>query len=81
MVGDRWGRLVTFSPVMGKELGVNRLGTSLLEVDEVVVGGWVGVVDFQSSPGFNMTGFYGDLGWRHQTGIKVQDGRFWWFWR
>ena len=28
-----------------------------------------------------MTGFYGDLGWLHQTVIKPQDKRFWRFWR
>ena len=64
MDGGGWGGwrwMVTFPPVNG-ELGVNRLGTSRLEVG---VGGWSrwgGGVNFQSSPGFNMTGFYGDLG-------------------
>ena len=38
MDGYGWGWLGTVTPVTG-ELGVNRLGTSLLEVDEVGVGG------------------------------------------
>ena len=50
------------TPVNG-ELDVNRLGTSRLEVDEVVGVDEVGGVNFQLSSGFNMTGFYGDLGW------------------
>ena len=43
---------------------VNRLGTSPIKVD------WVGVVDFQLSSGFDMTGFYWDLGWVHQRRVK-----------
>ena len=45
LVGDRWGRLVTFPPMNG-ELGVNRLGTSLLDVDDVGVGGLGGCSRF-----------------------------------
>ena len=41
--------------------------------------GWVdgvGVVDSRMSSGFDMTGFYWDLGWVHQSVIKPQDTRF-----
>ena len=44
-------------------------------VEVVEVDGMDGVV-FQLSSGFHMTGFYWDLGWWHQTGIKVQEERF-----
>ncbi len=61
------------TPVNGEQ-GVNRLGTSRLEV--VGVDGMDGV-NFQLSSGFHMTGFYGDLGWLHQRQVKPQDKRFW----
>ena len=47
---------------------------------EVVLGGWsgwVGVVDSRMSSGFDMTGFYGEMGWRLGSGFKVQEKRFW----
>ena len=43
----------------------------------MVVGGWVGVVDFQSSPGFNMTGFYGEMVYWVHSRVFVQEERFW----
>ena len=58
---EKLGWLESVTPVNG-ELDVNRLGTSRLEVVEVVEVDRVGVVDFQLSSGLNMTGFYGDLG-------------------
>ena len=36
----------------------------------------VGVVDSKLSSGFDRTGFYWDLWWVHQTGIKVLEERF-----
>lgn len=36
----------------------------------------VGVVDSRLSSGFDMTGFYWDLEWVHQSVIKPQDERF-----
>ena len=39
--------------------------------------GWSGGVNFQSSPGFNMTGFYWEIGWLHQTRIKSPGQGFW----
>ena len=74
------GWLESVTPVNG-ELDVNRLGTSRLEVVEVIEVDRVGVVDFQLSSGLNMTGFYWEMGWLHQTRLKPQDGRFWRFWR
>ena len=69
--------MVTFPPVNG-ELDVNRLGPSRWEVDEVGVGEvGVGVVDFQLSSGFHMTGFYWEMGWLHQTRIKSPGQGFW----
>lgn len=44
--GSGWGWMGNYPPVDGED-DVNRLGTSLLEVDEVGVGGWGGLVDFQ----------------------------------
>ena len=38
---------------------------------------WVSVVGSKMSSGFNMTGFYGGMGWRLGSGFKVQDERFW----
>jgi hypothetical protein len=76
MVGDGWsgwGWMGNYPPVDGED-GVNRLGTSLLEVDEVGVGGWGGLVVFQLSSGYHMTGFYGDLGWLHQRQVKPPGG-------
>ena len=32
--------------------------------------GWVGVVDSRMSPGFDMTGFYWEMGWVHQRRVK-----------
>lgn len=65
------GWLETVTPVMGGELGVNRVGTSPIKVE------WVGIVGSKMSSGFDMTGFYWDLGWRLGSGFKVQEKRFW----
>ena len=39
--------------------------------------GWGGLVVFQLSSGFHMTGFYWKIGWLHQTRIKSPGQGFW----
>ena len=74
MDGDGWGWLVLVTPEIGGEQGVNKsIGGGW--------SGWVGVVDSRMSSGYDMTGFYWEMGWVHQTVIKPQDTRFWRFWR
>ena len=74
---DGWGWLgwlVLVTPEIGGEQGVNKSNGGGWS-------GWVGVVDSKLSSGFDMTGFYWDLGGDTRDRLNHQDNQFWWFWR